>query len=125
MGGYDIFQCSIDEKGEIGYAFNIGFPINTTNNNTFFVPLKDGYTGIYSMRKEDGVGDKDIWFMEIIPYEQTVAKALTRLSEENFSITIEDKKGGEKILLEYDAINDKITIQSASGKDYSVIYSRE
>lgn len=124
MGDYDIFQSTINESGEYGYPFNIGYPINTTNSNSYFVPLKDGYSGIYSMRNDNGIGDKDIWFMEIIPHEETVAKSLTRLSEENFTITLDDKSG-EKISLEYDAINDKISVRSSSGKKYSVIYSRE
>lgn len=125
MGGYDIFQCDVRKDGTFGYAFNIGYPINTTNDNTFFVPVKDGYSGIYCMRDDEGVGGKDIWYIEIIPREETVAKALTRLSEEDFSITIIDKETGEKITLEYDAVSDKITIRSASGEEYSVIYSRE
>lgn len=125
MGGYDIFQCDVKDDGSFGVAFNIGFPINTTNNNTFFTPLKDGLTGIYCMQDSAGIGGKDIWFMEIVPFEETIAKALTRLSEEDFNISITDQESGEKITLIYDSVNDKITIKSASGKDYKVIYSRE
>ncbi|MEX0986289.1 MAG: tetratricopeptide repeat protein [Bacteroidales bacterium] len=125
MGGYDVFHSQIDEEGNFGFAYNIGFPINSSRDNTFYVPLKDGNTGIYSMRHEDGVGDKDIWYLEIIPAEETVAKALTRLSEENFTITVTDKESGERITLEYDAIRDSITIRSSSGKAYGVVYSRE
>lgn len=125
MGGYDIFQCDVRKDGTYGYAFNIGFPINTTNDNLFFIPVKDGYSGIYSMRDAQGVGGKDIWYIEIIPRDETVAKALTRLSEEDFSITIIDKSSGERIALDYDAVSDRITISSENGNQYSVIYSRE
>jgi tetratricopeptide (TPR) repeat protein len=125
MGGYDIFVCDMKEDGSFGQVFNIGFPINTTNDNTYFVPVKDGNTGIYTMRDAGGAGGRDIWYIEIIPREETMAKALTRLSEEDFTITITDPETGERITLEYDAVNDKITIQSESGKDYQVIYSRE
>jgi hypothetical protein len=125
MGGYDIFACDINLDGSFGSAFNIGYPINTTNNNDFFIPLKDGNSGVYSMRGDEGVGGKDIWFVEIVPYKETVAKALTRLSEENFTITVLDNESGENITLEYDSVNDKITVRSKTGKDYKVIYSRE
>ncbi len=125
MGGYDLFQCDVRADSTYDYAFNMGYPINTTNDNTFFVPLKDGYSGIYCMRDDEGMGGKDIWYIEIIPREETVAKALTRLSEENFSITIIGKDSGEKITLHYDSVSDRITIRSESGEEYSVIYSRE
>lgn len=125
MGGYDLFQCDVRPDGAYGHAFNMGYPVNTTGDNTFFVPILDGYSGIYCMRDNEGVGGKDIWYVEIIPQEETVAKALTRLSEENFSITIIDKDSKEKITLEYDSVKDMITIRSANGEEYSVIYSRE
>ncbi len=125
MGDYDIFFCDVNEDGSFGPAFNIGYPVNTTNENTWFVPVKDGNSGIYSMRDEAGTGKKDIWFIEIIPREEMIAKTLTRLSEEDFTITVTDAETGEKITLEYDAVNDKITIHSKSGKEYNVVYSRE
>ncbi len=125
MGGYDIFVCDVNDDESFGPAFNIGFPINTTNDNTYFIPVKDGNTGIYTMRDIEGIGGRDIWYIEIIPREQTMAKTLTRLSEEDFTITIADPETGEKILLEYDAVKDKITVKSKSGKEYNVVYSRE
>jgi hypothetical protein len=125
MGGYDIFVSDIGEDGSFDYAFNIGYPINTTTENTYFIPVKDGLTGIYTMRDEEGPGGRDIWIIEIIPMEQTVARALTRLSDENFIITVTDNESGEKITLEYDAVNDTITVSSESGKEYKVVYSRE
>lgn len=125
MGGYDIFQTEINEDGSFDYAFNIGYPINTTSNNTYFIPVKDGNSGVYTLRNDEGIGGKDIWFMEIIPYKQIMAKALTRLSEENFSITVTEKETGERLILKYDSVKDMITISSESGKEYNVIYSRE
>ena len=125
MGEYDIFVSDLSENGSFEPVFNIGYPVNTTNNNTYFVPIKNGETGIYTMRHEEGIGKRDIWYIEIIPREATVAKALTRLSEQNFSITLTDPDSGEIITLKYDAINDQITVESKSGKDYNVVYSRE
>lgn len=125
MGGYDIFVCDIKDDGTFSYSYNIGYPINNTGDNTWFIPVKDGNTGIYSIRHEDGVGDRDIWYMEIVPRDAAVARALTRLSEEDFTITINDHETGEKITLIYDAVNDRITVRSQSGKEYSVVYSRE
>jgi len=125
MGGYDLFASDIAEDFKYSFSYNLGYPINTTNDNTLFIPLKNGNSGIYTFRDDEGIGNKDIWFLEIIPYEETIAKALTRLSEENFYITITDPVSKEKIYLEYDAIEDKINVSSSNGKDYSIYYSRE
>jgi outer membrane protein OmpA-like peptidoglycan-associated protein len=40
MGGYDIFLCSADEKGGWLPPFNIGYPLNTTDDDLFFYPVR-------------------------------------------------------------------------------------
>ena len=40
MGGYDIFMCPADEKGGWLPPFNIGYPLNTTDDDLFFFPVK-------------------------------------------------------------------------------------
>jgi outer membrane protein OmpA-like peptidoglycan-associated protein len=40
MGGYDVFMCSADERGGWLNPFNIGYPLNTTDDDLFFVPAK-------------------------------------------------------------------------------------
>ena len=86
MGGYDIFYCNVKDDHSFSLPANIGYPINTTGDNKWFIPLKDGYTGLYSKYSDDGVGKEDIWMIEIVPFKNMVARALTRLSEENFTI---------------------------------------
>jgi outer membrane protein OmpA-like peptidoglycan-associated protein len=39
MGGYDIFMCSDDGKGGWLPPFNIGYPLNTTDDDLFFCPV--------------------------------------------------------------------------------------
>jgi hypothetical protein len=125
MGDLDIFYADIGEDGSFGRAINIGFPINTTNKNTNFCPVKDGFSGVYAFRDPDGFGQDDIWYIEIVPYEETVAKALTRLSEQDFSITLTDKESGEEIRLLYDSVNDQIKVTSKKGKEYTIVYTRD
>lgn len=62
MGGYDIFKSKYDEKtGEFGPATNIGYPINTPEDNMEFTLMpnkRDGYT---SAVRPEGFGDLDIY----------------------------------------------------------------
>jgi len=48
MGGYDIFLCSADENGEWLPPFNVGYPLNTTDDDLFFVPVKSEKAGYQS-----------------------------------------------------------------------------
>jgi outer membrane protein OmpA-like peptidoglycan-associated protein len=40
MGGYDVFMCSSDENGGWLPPINIGYPLNTTDDDLFFFPVK-------------------------------------------------------------------------------------
>lgn len=72
MGGYDIFKSIFDEaKAEWSEPENLGYPINTPDNDSFYVTTKDGKRAYYSSVREDAVGYDDI-YMITIP-EQPVA----------------------------------------------------
>ncbi len=64
IGGYDIFY--IDLKGN-GNPVNLGYPINTTADNTFFFPGLKANTGYLAMHNEGSLGANDIYFVEILP----------------------------------------------------------
>ena len=64
MGGYDIF-CATLKKDKWGYPINIGFPINTTNDNLGFKTIGDGKVGYISRITSDGYGKDDIYRVEI------------------------------------------------------------
>lgn len=61
MGGYDIFESKVNDKGEWSNPKNLGYPINTVKDDIFFVLAADGKTGYYSSSKERGYGGQDIY----------------------------------------------------------------
>ncbi|MCB9364803.1 MAG: OmpA family protein [Flavobacteriales bacterium] len=61
IGGYDIFYSKLDEYGSFGEAVNIGYPINTIDDNRYFVLAADGKTGYYSGGGEKSIGEQDIF----------------------------------------------------------------
>lgn len=61
IGGYDIFYTKMDEYGNFGDAVNIGYPINTINDDRYFVLAADGKTGYYSGGGEHSIGEQDIF----------------------------------------------------------------
>jgi hypothetical protein len=63
FGGYDIFRS--DLKADQWQApYNLGAPINTTNDDKFFIVRADGKVGYYSSYKKGGKGEQDIYKIE-------------------------------------------------------------
>ncbi|MBO0360952.1 OmpA family protein [Hymenobacter sp. BT186] len=60
MGGYDIFKSTY-ENGKWSTPENLGWPINTPDDDVFFVVSASGRHGYYSSFRDDGLGSKDIY----------------------------------------------------------------
>ena len=62
MGGYDIFRADKQSNGLWSKPGNLGYPINTPDDNMFFMPVGDGKSGYYPEIKESsGFGREDIY----------------------------------------------------------------
>lgn len=60
MGGYDIFKSTF-QNGKWSAPENLGWPINTPDDDVFFVISASGRHGYYSSFRDDGLGSKDIY----------------------------------------------------------------
>jgi hypothetical protein len=65
IGGYDIFYSTLQENGQWSVPLNLGFPINTTDEDVFFDPVNDGYQAYYALIDSSGYGGSDIYKIEI------------------------------------------------------------
>lgn len=65
MGGFDIFQAT--DLGEDGWSSpeNIGYPINTAEDDVFYATSVDGKRSYYASKKEGGKGENDIYLITI------------------------------------------------------------
>lgn len=59
MGGYDVFYSDLKPDGTWSEPVNIGYPINTTDDDLFYVPVNP-YQGYMAKYLEDGNGGEDI-----------------------------------------------------------------
>lgn len=64
MGGYDIFVSQMDETERWSEPVNMGYPLNSVDDDIFYTTTADGHTGFYSSDKLDGKGDKDIYIVQ-------------------------------------------------------------
>ncbi len=65
MGGYDIFYSTLLENGEWSIPLNVGYPLNSTDDDVFFKPINAGYEGYYAKDSPEGFGKQDIYRIEI------------------------------------------------------------
>jgi outer membrane protein OmpA-like peptidoglycan-associated protein len=63
MGGFDIFKANLldKEKNEWSEPVNMGYPINSPDDDIYFSGTKDGKHWYYSSVREDGLGYSDIY----------------------------------------------------------------
>jgi outer membrane protein OmpA-like peptidoglycan-associated protein/tetratricopeptide (TPR) repeat protein len=61
MGGYDVFTSTINANGKWSIPENIGYPINTPDDDLFFSMMPNGKSAYISSNREQGFGEKDIY----------------------------------------------------------------
>ena len=66
MGGFDIFYSTMGEDGKWSEPVNIGYPLNTVEDDVFFVPAANSKRAYYSSDKDnDNHGLKDIYVIDM------------------------------------------------------------
>lgn len=65
MGGFDIFRSELQDDGLWTIPENIGYPVNTIDDDIYFVLSAQGKRGYYSSDKEGGLGGQDIYMINI------------------------------------------------------------
>ena len=101
MGGYDIFYSVKDKNDNWSQPKNMGFPINSPDDDVFFVVTADGQQGYYSSIRKDGTGGKDIFVI-------------------NFSTGIDDKSDKELTLIQGKITDDQDNPVQADIEIYDV-----
>ena len=62
IGGYDLFRTDLQTNGIWSAPANLGYPVNTPDDDIFFMPVAEGKSGYYSRFKESGgFGNEDIY----------------------------------------------------------------
>ncbi|MBN1116264.1 MAG: PD40 domain-containing protein [Bacteroidales bacterium] len=108
MGGYDIFVTELVGPETWARPVNMGYPVNTTDDDLFFAPVPGNeYTGIYSFYNEANTyGLKDIFlvkvFNSVLPRTFTIKGDLKTpepdlLTNGEIKISIIDNQAGKII----------------------------
>lgn len=65
MGGYDIFMSQRNANGQWSEPVNLGYPINTEQDEINFYVAPDGKTAFISSQRDGGFGGYDIYTFEL------------------------------------------------------------
>jgi outer membrane protein OmpA-like peptidoglycan-associated protein len=71
MGGYDIFKSVYDDVTKTwSTPENLGYPVNTPDDDVFFVVSASGKHGYYASINGNGYGEKDIYMVTFLGAEK-------------------------------------------------------
>jgi outer membrane protein OmpA-like peptidoglycan-associated protein len=114
MGGYDIYVTSIDDEGNWTDPVNLGYPINTTDDDLFYYPWNNGQVAYLALLEPDGYGKEDIYEIkpaaEEIP-EEVITEKIDEGEKEDIAlekVTTEEEKIEEEVIKEEEPAELKI-----------------
>ena len=81
MGGFDIFKADLinADKNEWSEPENMGYPINSPDDDIYFSGTKDGKHWYYSSVREDGLGYSDIYTIK--PIEEVKKPVVAKIPD--------------------------------------------
>lgn len=135
MGGFDIFQAT--ELGDDGWSTpeNIGYPINTTEDDLFFTTSVDGKRSYYASEKDNGLGEKDLYMITLPKPDvqpMTVMSGTFSLGDKSGTIPadaqiiVKDNESGEIVgIYKPNKKTGKYLFILPPGKNYNVTYEAE
>ncbi|MEJ7643567.1 MAG: OmpA family protein [Chryseolinea sp.] len=96
MGGFDVFKTNLDVKTDkFSEPVNLGYPINTPDDDIYIVFSKDGKRAYYSSVREDGLGYQDIYLITIPEgiknVDATAAKVPTTPKDTTAAVVVPEK----------------------------------
>jgi hypothetical protein len=65
MGGHDIFYSTMMDDTTWAVPLNMGYPVNSTDDDIFYSPVGEGYIAYRSKFDPNGYGEQDIFRLEV------------------------------------------------------------
>lgn len=116
MGGYDLFMSRRDANGEWSKPVNLGYPLNSLNDEMNLVVSNDAVKAFISSHRLDGSGGFDIYEFELDDKFRPEEIEIKTMSEEDYYVAAM-KKGADvtlrNIYFEFDSA--ELTAESFDG----------
>ena len=130
IGGHDIFFTSLMDNGTWTPPINIGYPINTSGDEYFFVTSPDGQRAYYSSSMGGGLGGNDIYIIDLNLEVETpltvfegIIQSSATLKPEHVKINVSNLTSGKLIgTYKPNPSNGRYILILEPGYDYQVEY---
>jgi len=76
IGGYDVFYADRQADGSWSSPVNLGYPLNTTDDDLFYLPLGDGKLAYQAIFDDENIGSRDIYRFELFDTEEEYLAAI-------------------------------------------------
>ncbi len=133
MGGFDIFVSLREKNGPWSEPQNVGYPVNTTDDDIFYVSSPNSRNAYFSSFREGGYGEKDN-YMATFPNRKEAPLTLmigtvTDKSGKplpNVEIVVTDNLNGELVgVFHPNSLSGKYIFILTPGKNYNITYQAE
>jgi outer membrane protein OmpA-like peptidoglycan-associated protein len=133
MGGFDIFESSLLESGKWSEPINVGYPINSPDDEAFYYLSPDKKTAYYSSIRDGGFGEKDnymITYTDVTDNSLALQKGLitdnNSLVAKNVKITVFDNHSHELEGIFYpNEVSGKYLFILEPGKSHNITYEAD
>lgn len=132
-GNSDLFVLRKNEKGEWGKPENLGYPINTIENEGSLAVSADGLTAYYASDRSDSRGNLDLYSFQLRPNirpNRTLyvkGKVLDAITQKGVPATVELTDNNNDVVLmrvQTDELGEYF-ITLPTGKDYTFTVNRK
>ncbi|MCK4662182.1 MAG: PD40 domain-containing protein [Bacteroidales bacterium] len=133
MGAFDIFSSTLQEDNTWTEPSNIGYPINTTDDDVFYWVTPDGRRAYYASHQQGSIGDNDIYIINLPESHVRNLTVLTGIPTSsvgdillNAEITVTDKETGDIVgIYKPDPKSGQYMIIVPRGKVYEITINVE
>lgn len=134
MGGMDIFVSKLQDNGDWGAPVNLGYPINTFNNENSILVSSDGEVAYFASNRDGGYGDLDIYSFRLpnhakadqVTYMKGLVIDANSFKKLGAKFELIDLESGEKVIENYsNPRSGDFLVCIPANRDYALNVSKE
>ncbi|HEV7229922.1 MAG TPA: OmpA family protein [Bacteroidia bacterium] len=130
MGGFDIFTSLLSDDGNWSEPVNVGYPVNTTDDDIFYVVSPDSRKAYFTSFRDGGLGEKDNYMVTFLDRKETPLTLMKGIVNDEsgkpakqVEITVTDNETGQVVgIYHTNSKTGQFLFILTPGKNYNITY---